>query len=134
MIFIHIQGFGSVSGRIRCFCLDLDPVFLPESRFDFQISPDPVYPERLDPDPVNIRPDPKPYDRSHISSKAATFLTSRRHAKKLLLKRKLIHIYTNNMIYKNIYIIIIIKFFHVILLKSALRIESNKSSDRSRRI
>ena len=61
MIFIHIQGFGSVSGRIRCFCLDPDPVFFPESRFDFQISPDPVYPERLDPDPVNIRPDPKPY-------------------------------------------------------------------------
>ena len=48
-----IQGFGSESGRNRC--------FLPGFGFDFQISldPGPVCPERLVPDPVNIRPNPK---------------------------------------------------------------------------
>ena len=37
--------------------MDPDPV-CPE-RLD--PDPDPVCPERLDPDPVNIRPDPKPW-------------------------------------------------------------------------
>ena len=39
---ISLNGFGSG------FQISLDP------------DPDPVCPERLDPDPVNIRPDPKP--------------------------------------------------------------------------
>ena len=41
---------------------DPDPAFLAGSGSGFQIflDPDPVCPERLDQDPVNIRPGPKP--------------------------------------------------------------------------
>ena len=50
-------GEGDVFSRQRC--LDPDPV-CPE-RLDPDT--DPVCPERLDPDPVNIRPDPQPWAR-----------------------------------------------------------------------
>ena len=33
----YIQGFGSGSGKIRCFCLDLDPVF------NFFLDPEPGF-------------------------------------------------------------------------------------------
>ena len=69
------DGHGFGSGRIQFFCLDPDPVFkflLIRIRIRFQPPErkksaesalkvmDPVCPERLDPDPVYIRPDPKP--------------------------------------------------------------------------
>ena len=52
-----MQGCGSGSGRIRCFCMNPDPVFnflWIRIRFSNFLDPD------LDPDQVNIRPDPQP--------------------------------------------------------------------------
>ena len=48
--------------KIGLFYLDSDPVFKflwIRIRFS-RLDPDPVFPESLDPEPVNIRPDPKP--------------------------------------------------------------------------
>ena len=44
------------------FQISLDPnmVSAPGSGFEKIMDPDPVCPYRVDPDPVNIRPDPKP--------------------------------------------------------------------------
>ena len=52
---------GSGSGFISGFLPGSESVFGLE-KF---MNPDPVCPKRLDPDPVNIRPDPKPCSPAH---------------------------------------------------------------------